>query len=448
MQKVVFLLFVIKFSVYSQIIPSWETLSSAPFGTRKNDVAFINNDLGWIVSGLGEAHRTTDGGQTWQLMFKQDSTFFRSVAFANTDLGFIGNLGPDEYGGATITDKNLIYRTTNGGFSWSPISNISGVTGKGICGMQAVNKNVIYAVGRVRGPSAFMASYDGGDSWTSKDMSSFAAGLVDVYFFNPDTGIAVGLTNSNHASSRGIILYTTDAGNTWTQKYTTSREGEWCWKINFPSRNIGYVSIQRNSGSPINFIKTTDGGNTWFEKQFFAAHYLVQGIGFANDTLGWIGGNNTQTTYQTTNGGNTWFPANFGSRINRFEFVNQFIGYAVGQTVYKYTGETATSVSKENLLKNYELLQNYPNPFNPTTKIRFSIPALNLSEGGKKNGLLYVTLKVYDALGKEVLTLVDEEAQPGENEIEFAAHNLASGVYYYRLIAGDFVETKKMLLIR
>lgn len=448
MQKVIALLTVLQISVCAQIITKWETLSSAPFGTRKNDVAFINNDLGWIVSGLGEAHRTTDGGQSWQLMFKQDSTFFRSVAFANADLGFIGNLGPDEYGGPTITDKNLIYRTTNGGFSWSPISNISGVTGKGICGMQAVNKDVIYAVGRVRGPSAFMASYDGGDSWISKDMSSFAAGLVDVYFFNPDTGFAVGLTNSDHSASRGIVLYTTDAGSSWTQKYTTSREGEWCWKINFPSRNVGYVSIQRNSGSPINFIKTTDGGNTWFEKQFFASHYLVQGIGFANDTLGWIGGNSTQTTYQTTNGGDTWFPANFGSRINRFEFVNQLLGYAVGQTVYKYTGEMTTSVSEERLTMNYELSQNYPNPFNPTTKIRFLIPALNSVEGNKKNGLLYATLKVYDALGKEVLTLIDEEAQPGENEIEFAAHNLASGVYYYQLRAGNFVDTKKMLLIR
>jgi hypothetical protein len=87
--------------------------------------------------------------------------------------------------------------------------------------------------------------------------------------------------------------------------------------------------------------------------------------------------------------------------------------------------------------ENYELYQNYPNPFNPTTTIRFTIPHS-----------LHVTLKVYDILGKEIATLVDEEKNPGSYEAKFDASNLPSGVYFYRIRAGEFNQTKKMVLMK
>ncbi|MBS1552348.1 MAG: T9SS type A sorting domain-containing protein [Bacteroidetes bacterium] len=85
----------------------------------------------------------------------------------------------------------------------------------------------------------------------------------------------------------------------------------------------------------------------------------------------------------------------------------------------------------------YALSQNYPNPFNPVTKIDFSIP---------KSGL--VTLKVFDILGKEIATLVNEKLSAGKYETDFNASKLSSGTYYYRIETGDYVETKKMLLIK
>jgi len=101
---------------------------------------------------------------------------------------------------------------------------------------------------------------------------------------------------------------------------------------------------------------------------------------------------------------------------------------------------------------NYELSQNYPNPFNPTTKIRFAIPSV-IASGTKQSQL--VTLIVYDVLGNEVATLVDEEKEPGNYEVEFsgASHsgnvrNLASGIYIYRLQTAGFTSTKKMVLLR
>lgn len=85
----------------------------------------------------------------------------------------------------------------------------------------------------------------------------------------------------------------------------------------------------------------------------------------------------------------------------------------------------------------YSLSQNYPNPFNPSTKISWQI---------KNDGL--VTIKVYDQLGKEVVTLVNEEKPAGSYEVEFNASSLASGVYYYKITAGSFVDTKKMILMK
>ena len=89
----------------------------------------------------------------------------------------------------------------------------------------------------------------------------------------------------------------------------------------------------------------------------------------------------------------------------------------------------------------FSLSQNYPNPFNPSTSMQFTI-------GSKQ----FVTLKIYDILGKEIATLVNEEKPAGEYEVEFSAtgggSNLPSGIYFYQLKAGEFVETKKMVLLK
>ncbi len=91
----------------------------------------------------------------------------------------------------------------------------------------------------------------------------------------------------------------------------------------------------------------------------------------------------------------------------------------------------------------YSLEQNYPNPFNPVTKIRFAIPPCHSHESGNP-----VKLTVFDILGKEVATLVNESLQPGTYEISFDAASLSSGVYFYKMTAGDFSEIRKMVLIR
>jgi hypothetical protein len=83
------------------------------------------------------------------------------------------------------------------------------------------------------------------------------------------------------------------------------------------------------------------------------------------------------------------------------------------------------------------LLQNYPNPFNPSTTIKYQIPELS-----------FIILKVFDVLGNEIETLVDEEKTAGSYDVDFDAVTLPSGTYFYRLQAGSYIETKKMILIK
>jgi len=132
-----------------------------------------------------------------------------------------------------------------------------------------------------------------------------------------------------------------------------------------------------------------------------------------------------------------------------------------------FTGELPTDVEESgNLPSEFNLSQNYPNPFNPTTTINYSIPLVERmasfadtekTERGQSGDWPYnVTLKVYDVLGREIATLVNDMQNPGSYSVIFDASSLSSGIYYYQLKAGSpstgsgqrFVETKKMVLLR
>ena len=96
----------------------------------------------------------------------------------------------------------------------------------------------------------------------------------------------------------------------------------------------------------------------------------------------------------------------------------------------------------------FYLTQNYPNPFNPNTTIKYEIPGPSSAGKQARNDNVQVILKVYNVLGKEVATLVNKEQPQGNHEVQWDASPLSSGVYYYQLRAGDFVDTKKMLLLK
>ena len=134
--------------------------------------------------------------------------------------------------------------------------------------------------------------------------------------------------------------------------------------------------------------------------------------------------------------------------INKVYFYGNFINENKGYLLEYYssldrfytTFENVTGISEgEQMISSFTLSQNYPNPFNPSTTIKFSIPNLQ-----------FVTLKVYDILGRELATLVNEEKLPGNYEVKFNGNgnNLSSGVYFYRLQSGSYSDTKKFILMK
>jgi hypothetical protein len=126
-------------------------------------------------------------------------------------------------------------------------------------------------------------------------------------------------------------------------------------------------------------------------------------------------------------------------RVVDMRSVSEYVYNAVNNETREFRIDAVTGVSEENTIpKSYALYQNYPNPFNPSTTIEFDIPE-------RTNVKLVI---IYDILGREVETLIDKELEPGKYKINFTATNLPSGVYFYRLQAGNFIEQKKMILIK
>jgi photosystem II stability/assembly factor-like uncharacterized protein len=385
-----------------------------------------------VVNLAGEIHKTMDGGASWQLQLSGGGAF-RSVGFTDALRGWAGTL-----------DSNLLFQTQDGGATWTMVQNIPEPKPAGICGLSVVNASVVYGCGRYDGTPRVIKTVDGGSTWTTIDMSAHSGTLIDCYFLTPDSGFVVGGSPQGvfPTTINAVVLFTGDGGRTWQTRFTTSRPGEWCWKISFPSRRTGYVSIER-FGAPTYCLKTADGGVTWEEVFVQNLALDVQGIGFATENKGWVAARRTEI-FETANGGATWQLISFGESINRFRMLSDTLGYAVGKTVYKYSPNT-TAVADQRTEKSpaaYYLAQNYPNPygrlpFNPATTIKYGVHRAGL-----------VKLQIFDLSGKVVATLVDAVKPAGNYEAQFAAAGLASGLYFYRLQAGGLVTTRKMLLAR
>lgn len=421
-----FLIIISAVNVFSQTF-QWRLLTGSPGTTGSNrfeDIYFINENTGWIVDFGGATYKTTNAGVSWSLY---DNIFFnRSVGYFDAQTGLVG----------TLDSAECLFRTTNGGVNYTLITNLPSPKPKGICGISIVNENIAYGCGTYYDFAKIIKTTNKGADWSIVfSDTSLARTLIDCYFWTQDSGIAVGGYNTSiFDNGNAVILKTTNGGTTWQRVCKTTRTGEWCWKISFISRDIGYVSIERQSGFAY-ILKTTNNGNSWTEIPF--RNYDEEGIGFVNENTGWIGGW-TGPTYQTTNGGANWSLAGWGTNVNRFRFLSDTLAYAVGDRVYKYSrGPAGVQNISDNIPDKFYLSQNFPNPFNPVTHLEFGV---SIPE--------FVTLKVYDALGKQTALLVNEMLSPGSYEVEFNGADLPSGVYFYKLETENFIETRRMILLK
>lgn len=329
----------------------WRTLPTEPYRGKQDDIAFVSPDIGWYGNGAGKLYRTGDGGETWEKVWEQPGTFIRALGFVDARNGFLGNVGTEYY--PNVTDTHPLYRTRDGGVSWTPIEAPGIGIVKGICGIDVLHEKrifqgemrdmaVIHAAGRVGGPAAILRSIDGGETWSVIDLREQAGMILDVKFFDARNGLVCAASSSDAAQANASILRTGDGGKTWTQVYRSDRPAENCWKMSFPSRNVGYATVQsyHEGATKRVIVKSTDGGATWRELPLVDdARVREFGVGFVDDERGWVG--TTTGGFETRDGGATWTPIAMGIAVNKIRVLRAgsgFRAFAIGVQVHRFDG--------------------------------------------------------------------------------------------------------------
>jgi photosystem II stability/assembly factor-like uncharacterized protein/dienelactone hydrolase len=328
----------------------WKKLDTERYPGKQDDITFIGENEGWYVNGYGSIYHTKNGGVTWEKQLEKKGTFFRCIAFVDSLNGFAGTVGTDYF--PNVTDSIPLYGTRDGGKTWMPVD-YKGPYVKGLCAIDIVKEQYInhgkidykihiYAVGRVGSPANLMVSHDGGLTWTSNSMNSDCKMLFDIKMFDKNNGIVCAASDEDMEKSNALILKTSDGGKTWKKVYQSNRPFEGTWKASFPTKEVGYVTIQSYNPNPNvkqqRIAKTTDGGETWQEINLVAdAGAREFGIGFIDENHGFVGTMNTG--YETKDGGKTWTTVNLGMACNKIRIYKdangKTYGYAIGVDVLK-----------------------------------------------------------------------------------------------------------------
>lgn len=327
----------------------WQKLNTEPYPGKQDDICFVSPNLGWYVNGYGRIYHTRDGGQSWEKQWEQKGTFFRCVAFLDSLRGFAGTVGTDYF--PNVTDTIPLYRTLDGGKTWAPVA-YQGPYVKGLCAIDIVKEQFInhgkidykyhiYAVGRVGSPAMMMVSHDDGKTFTASDLNAKASMLFDIKMFNVKEGIACAASNADIAESNALILHTKDGGKTWAPVFQSSHPFETTWKVSFPSRKVGYVTIQSYNPDPTvkqqRVAKTTNGGLSWQELNLVEdAQAREFGIGFLDELHGFVG--TMGTGFETKDGGQTWSKVDLGRACNKIRIHQEqglTYGFAIGVNVFK-----------------------------------------------------------------------------------------------------------------
>jgi photosystem II stability/assembly factor-like uncharacterized protein len=451
---------------------TWEVINNGL--TNSYCYSIIADNDGNLIGGTDQGiFRSTNGGMNWVQTASAGNNF--SFYLFKDRFNRIYSL--NYYGG--------IYRTTNLGSSWTRIDN--GFNNTGVFGFAIDSSNNIYAA--TAGGSIYKSTNDG-ESWINvyqlpasaifNKMAVSPNGYIYVtcigigVFRSTDSGttwqqvknepgyqvlypIAVNSKGEILTSGSGDKVYLSkDHGNTWEDitgnmilvetrdilfdeddyAYLATDESVWRSDGPIPVELSSFTANVNGSNVTLSWSTSTESNNRGFELHRMDVG-LYEGMNEDWEVIAFIQGHGTTTEKKTYS----------------FEDKNLLHGkysYRLKQSDYDgtYKYYTLSEPIEINIPFVFALHQNYPNPFNPATKIKYSIPTSSspLLKGRTEEG--FVTLKVYDILGKEVTVLVNKEQEAGEYEVEWNASNIPSGVYFYTLRAGTFTSTKKLLLMK
>jgi photosystem II stability/assembly factor-like uncharacterized protein len=392
-------------------------------------VHFIDSSNGIACGSNGMIIKSVNGGLNWTLCNSGTTQYLNDIKFVNNQI-------------VIATGNNqIILRSTDSGNNWVTVQG-PGARDYHIKFLRVVNSTDAVAVS-----SDYISPYyysfvyktsNAGESWNALQVYS-SSGYM--HFSDLNNGWA------NTAVSTGPPFYqyyirvyrTTNGGNAFSSVYESSGNNVNEGIIYFYNPSLGF----RVTGFGTTYLyKSISGGTSWSSVFTLSSGREIFNFYFVNSNTGWFVGNNSMI-YKTTNSGANWnqqIPLVSGSFYS-VNFLDTNIGWvAAGNSLLKTTNGGVPlgihPVSTE-IPNKFSLSQNYPNPFNPNTKIQFSLLTSS-----------FVTLIVYDALGRELESLVNEQLIAGTYKAEWSADKFSSGVYYYKLTAGDFNETKKMIYVK
>jgi len=439
---------------------NWFNLYGGSF-SNVSDMYFADQYNGWITTWGGEISHTTDGGTNWSAQSSNTTGQLTSIYFINNEEGWIVG-----------EDGTILHTTNGGGYIDLLLPN----------GGESISRNSLYDVtwssNNVNSVDIYF-SLDDGLSWSNIISGYTYSGGYGQYLWTvPDTNsnqclikiesslnlLVFDISDQNFqiTDSPKFSYFPLSVGNTWY--FSEGNDGVIKQKIEVEKDTI---LDDNHSYAKLNYVRTSD-------NSLIYVYYLRQEnnkiVRYPNYTIldfdinvgdtvwSFLGIQSSPAILDTI-----YLQNVFGRYLSTYYFfttpfdyysysdsigfntlwaltlLNYYPKYLLGCIIdgVSYGLVGVEEDENEFLPVAFNLSQNYPNPFNPATTITYQIPERE-----------FVTIKVYDILGREVATLVNEEKPAGSYEIQFNASGLTSGIYFYQLKAGSYSETKKMILLK
>jgi photosystem II stability/assembly factor-like uncharacterized protein len=390
---------------------SWMPINNGITSAEVLDICFDNNGNMFAACWSNGVQKSTDNGVTWKVI---------NNGLTNS---YLLSIIVDDEGNLLAGTEQGIFSSTNGGEDWIrtiPAGNDFGYH------LFKDGSNRLYVLNYFGG---IYRTENLGNSWIRIDQNLPSSASR--------WGFAIDGNNNLYAgTASGSIYKSTNDGLSWTKVYQSSNQNSFLSYISI-SKN-GYIYATNNYEG---ILLSTDQGSSWElvkVDQEYQTRYPIA----ANSKGEVFASGAGDKLYYSNDNGNSWFDYTSNLKYTSVRNIvmdkDENIYLATNESIWKINPDSIVSVAENTEIPSeYNLYQNYPNPFNPTTTIKYSV---------KEAGM--VTLTVYDILGKEITTLVNELKSPGEYSVSFDASSLPSGVYIYTIRAGTFNASRKLVLVK